>query len=176
MQTKYVFNNRLKTSINNIPLDEDDMPMTQTRRRICYDAQNNEAMGCESKGQAEEERICGDAICPQVPEWANWGPWESCSSACKEDGEGEQLRRRLCLEDRRSGLTCSSNPPEGPNIQRQKCVVETTCGAGVGFNVWSKWSDCDLECAPRDGSSTGVQLRTRVCTGSSSSCSSLAWF
>jgi hypothetical protein len=144
--------------------------MRQTRKRVCYDPSNEEAMGCESKGPAQEERICGDAICPKPPSWGNWGPWESCSSACKEEREGHQLRRRLCLDDRRSGLTCATNPPKGPSVQRQRCLAES-CGSNTNFGSWEEWGPCDLSCAPRDGKTTGVQLRTRECVGDI--CSSL---
>ena len=73
--------------------------MRQTRKRVCFGALNDDAMGCESKGPAEEERICGDAICPSVPEWSLWGPWESCSAACSDDGEGREIikKRQYCL-------------------------------------------------------------------------------
>ena len=139
--------------------DEDDLPMRQTRKRVCYDPSNEKAMGCESKGPAQEERICGDAICPKPPSWANWGPWESCSSVCKEEGEGHQLRRRLCLDDRRSGLTCATNPPEGPSVQKQICLAESiSCGSNANFGSWEEWGPCDLSCAPRDGKTTGMAL------------------
>ena len=140
--------------------------MRQTRTRVCYNGLNENAMGCESKGPAEEERICGDAVCPKVPEWSFWGPWESCSAACSEDGEGEQLRRRICLDDMRSELSCATNPPDGPNIQRQKCAVETSCDDNT-FSSWSEWGECDMSCNPRDGLSMGVQYRSRECTSGS---------
>ena len=144
--------------------------MTQTRRRVCYHPLTADAMGCESKGKAVEERICGEAICPRLPEWSAWGPWESCSSPCAEDGEGVSLRRRICLDDMKHELSCVTSPPEGPTVQRAKCVMDTRCYA-ASFSPWGEWGQCDMTCNPRDGSSLGSQFRTRQCTGLS--CGSL---
>ena len=141
----------------------DAEPIQQTRTRQCYNALSEDDLGCESIGPAVEGKNCGDSICPSEPSWSRWAPWESCSTACKEEGLGNHLRRRICLEDGLSSETCITNPPEGESVQFMTCMQEEiSCPEGIEFGEWTDWGACDITCNARDGSMMGIQLRTRT--------------
>ena len=137
-------------------------PMIQTRTRICYLPQTEEDEPCQVLGPSVEKRICGEALCPQKPSWTNWGPWESCSSPCKEMGQGTQERRRFCLPSPNTNQSCEIHKPSGPFIQKRNCLTDMSC-KDLRFEPWSEWGQCDQTCRPFDGKSHGVQLRKRNC-------------
>ena len=110
--------------------------------------------------------MCGEHLCPRPPSWSNWGPWESCSSACPEDGEGTQQRRRVCLETGNMEATCDTLPPPGPIIQTSKCTApEGVSCANTVLGQWTTWSKCDLTCS--NSEDTGIQTRWRKCSSDS---------
>ena len=153
---------------------ENDLPIRQTRVRLCYGASTIQGLDCFAKGPAMEERSCGDMMCPEPPRWNNWGPWESCSSACVEEGKGNQLRRRYCLEGRNTEERCGSSQPSGPSTETRECLPrQVSCPSTVTFGEWGQWSSCDMSCHPQDGSAASTQTRTRQCRGSQATCKEL---
>merc|ERR1711874_495294 len=152
--------------------NEMDKPELQIRRRICYKRLTESGRDClELPGEPDQQRPCGDMLCPTPPKWSNWGPWESCTKACKEEGHGTQQRRRVCINGRNSEQNCLNTQLTGDKTESRECFLENIrCSEGLANSAWGDWGKCSLSCIPRDGTEAGVQFRTRPCLGNSTVC------
>ncbi|XP_055546342.1 hemicentin-1-like [Wyeomyia smithii] len=96
----------------------------------------------------------------EVPvSWSPWGEWSACSSSC---GKGTQFRSRICL-------LMTGSPAHGPqyncvgeNIQIKNCEM-LPCPVNGGWGVWSKWSNCSLDCITEFTGMKSVSFRSRKC-------------
>ena len=143
-------------------LNRIDLPMRSTRRRQCFPPTSQEGLDCDHEGPAVEEKSCGDKLCDTPPTWGRWAYWETCSSVCKEEGKGVQIRRRQCLESDVSEKTCTTDRPLGPSIEKRECLIDfMSCPAENKYGAWGEWGSCDRSCNSRDGLEVGVQTRSR---------------
>ena len=112
---------------------------------------NRKCGGSSCSGSNRETKSCNTASCCAVNcQWANWGPFGSCSVTC---GRGEKTRNRyIGVQPRCGGESCP-----GPFTQTLSCNSQC-CPIDCQWSSWSLYGPCSTTCG------IGVKSRIREIT------------
>ncbi|UJR31957.1 hypothetical protein I4U23_019430 [Adineta vaga] len=125
------------------------------RNRTCSNpVPSNGGLSCVGSS-IEIDGACGNTTCASSPTvnigaWGNWSSWSECATTC---GFGIHRRIRLCNT---TGLPCV-----GSNYEIESCNSSIGCPVDGVWSSWDNYSECTASCG------SGIQTRTRLCTGQS---------
>ncbi|XP_039268750.2 uncharacterized protein LOC120343761 isoform X2 [Styela clava] len=124
----------------------------QMRVRICT------GNTCQQPERQEQE--CGKP-CPQEKDkgqrtitkkpWLPWSDWSACTVSC---GRGQQMRIRLCLNNK------CQEPEREQRECGKPCKEIGNDEQGSTWQPWSPWNLCSTVCG------SGMQMRVRQCSSS----------
>ncbi|XP_053693670.1 hemicentin-1-like isoform X2 [Sabethes cyaneus] len=120
------------------------------------DAGNYRCVGRNLHGQVSRDFH----VSVEVPvSWSPWGEWSACSATC---GKGTQFRSRICLLPSGSPAHGTQYNCVGENVQLKNCEM-LPCSVNGGWGIWSRWSNCSLDCIVEFTGMKSVSFRTRKC-------------